>query len=264
MPQNEARPLAQGRAAFRPRERPRSLPPPRDLEQRAGLDQRIGAALPTTLRFRIEPGREASLRELWGERPGILALGYFHCPNLCSTVLGGIAQSAAAMPLAAGSDYSITFLSIDPHETPQDALESRRMLAAMYPRAHVERWNLLTGDAQAIASLAGAVGFRYFYDAALGQYVHPAAIAVFTPRARIAQYRIGADYTASSLRLTLVDASRGQLGTLVDRLVLLCCGYDPTTGRYTLLISRVMQVVGIGFVLLLALVLLRLRKRTKA
>jgi protein SCO1/2 len=123
------------------------------------------------------------------------------------------------------------------------------MLARMHPEAHVPRWHFLTGEQASIGALAKAIGFRYFYDDRLHQYAHAAGLVAITPDGKVAQYFFGVSWPPASLRLALVDASHGQLGSLIDRLVLLCCGYDPTTGRYSLVIGRTMQVLGTVFVL---------------
>lgn len=225
--------------------------PPRDLSRRAGFDQRLGAAVPMQQAFHEADGRAVTLAGVSRGQPVLLALGYFHCPNLCDAVLQGMAHTAQAMPLQPGRDYQMVFVSIDPRETPADAASSARMLARMQPGAHVERWHLLTGEQASIGALADAVGFRYFYDARIAQYAHAAGVTVLTGKGRVAQYIFGVSYPPGATRLALVDASHGRLGSVIDRLVLLCCGYDPVTGRYSLLIGRVMQGLGIGFALLL-------------
>lgn len=229
-----------------------ALPPPTDLAQRAGFDQRLGAQVPMDLPFREADGRRVSLAALAHDRPLLLALGYYNCPNMCGAVLLGMAQSAAAMPLQPGRDYEVVFVSIDPRDTQALAARKQGEIARAMPDAHVGAWHFLTGDTASVHALAQAIGFRYFYDPRNDQFAHAAGIVVLSGKGRMAQYMFGVRYPPRSLRLALVGASAGQLGSLVDQLVLLCCGYDPTTGRYSLLIGRVMQIFGVGFALLLA------------
>lgn len=238
--------------------------PPTDLDERAGFDQRLGLSLPMDATFRDSNGRAVSLRKLADGKPLLLALGYYQCPNLCDVVLDGIAHSVARMKLQPGRDFQVVFVSIDPRETPAMATHSQQMLTRMHPRANVPRWHLLTGDQSSIHALAQAVGFRYFYDPRNHQYAHAAGLVAVTPQGKVAQYFFGVGYRPESVRLALVGASAGRLGNLVDQLVLLCCGYDPTTGRYSVLIGRVMQVMGCGFVLLLGGWLLWVRRRAAA
>jgi protein SCO1 len=237
---------------------------PPDLLQRAGIEQKLGAQVPPDARFRDADGKTVNLAAVSAGRPVLLALGYYRCPNLCDVVLHGIARAVARIDLQPGRDVEVVFVSIDPHETPADAARSQAMLARADPHAHVAQWHFLSGDAGAIRALAKAVGFRYFRDPRNGEYAHAAAAVVLTGSGRVAQYYYGVSYPPASLRLALVGASAGRLGNPIDRLVLLCCGYDPTTGRYSLLIGRLMQLAGVAFVLLLALWLLWLRRRSRA
>ena len=227
-------------------------PPPADLTQRAGFEQRLGAAVPLDARFADAAGRPVELRTLAGGEPLLLALGYYRCPNLCDVVLNGMAHTLARLDLEPGRDFEVAFVSIDPNETPADASHARAMLARMHPDARVPRWHFLTGETGSISALARAIGFRYFYDARLHQYAHAAGLVAITPDGKVAQYFFGVSWPPASLRLALVHASQGELGSVIDRLVLLCCGYDPTTGRYSLAIGRTMQVLGVAFVLALA------------
>jgi protein SCO1/2 len=240
------------------------LPPPKDLAGRAGFDQHLDAQVSMTLPFIDADGQRTDLARIANGRPLLLSLGYYHCPNLCDLVLQGMARSTAVLPLQVGSDYQVVFVSIDPDEKPADARSSMTMLDHMLPAAKMSRWHLLTGSQDSIRQLAATVGYRYFRDPRNGQFAHPAGWVVLTAQGRVAQYFFGVSYPPSSLRLALVDASRGKLGSLADRLVLLCCGYDPSTGRYSLLVGRVMQGLGVGFVVLLLVLLYRLRRRSPA
>jgi protein SCO1/2 len=236
---------------------------PADLDQRAGFDQHLGAQVPMDLHFRESDGRSRSLRQVADGRPILLALGYYRCPNLCEAVLHGLAHAVAKLTLHPGQDFEVVFVSIDPRELPADAATSQRMLAREQPAAKVDRWHFMTGNETDVHSLARAIGFRYFLDPRNNQYAHAAGSVVLTAGGRVTQYMFGVDYPPRSLRLALVDASRGKLGGLVDQLVLLCCGYDPATGRYSLLVGRVMRFVGIGFAIVLCAIVWRLHRRRR-
>lgn len=222
--------------------------PPADLDARAGFDQHLGARLPMEATIVDQQGATTSLARLADGKPLLLAFGYYRCPNLCDLTLHGMASAISRMSLDPARDYRPVFISIDPHETSAQARDAQAMLATMGERADTGHWSFATAAPGAIASLTGAAGFRYFFDPAIGQFAHPAGVVVVTPDGRIAQYFFGVSYESSALRLALVDASGGRLGSVIDRLVLLCCGYDPATGRYSLLISRLMIALGCLFV----------------
>ncbi|MEX1827128.1 SCO family protein [Luteibacter sp. CQ10] len=239
-----------------------AVPPPPDLDRRAGFDQHVGAMLPTRTRLTDDHGVTRTLAEIADGKPLVLAFGYYRCPNLCDLTLHGIARAAATMPLVPGKDYGIVFAGVDPRETGTEAADARAMIARMEPGAHAEGWTFAEAS-NATPALAAAAGFRYFLDPRNGQYAHPAGLLVVTPDGHVSRYFFGVSFDPGALRLALVEASQGRLGGVIDRLVLLCCGYDPATGRYSLLVSRIMMVLGCAFVLLMIAGWLRLRRKAR-
>jgi protein SCO1/2 len=155
-------------------------------------------------------------------------------------------------------------VSIDPAEKPVIAEAKRQLYVGMYARPGVEQgWHFLTGDAPQIKALAAAVGFHYAYDSTTGQFAHPSGIMVLTPDGRLARYFYGIKYPPRDLRFGLEEASAGKIGSPVDQILLYCYHYDPATGKYGILISRVLQIAGLitllGLALLVAILLRRER-----
>ena len=88
---------------------------------------------------------------------------------------------------------------------------------------------------------------------------------VLTPDGRLARYLFGIEYGPRDLRLALVEASAGKVGTPVDALLLYCYHYDPMTGRYGLVIMRAMRIAGAATVLALgAFIFIMLRRKAPA
>jgi len=206
--------------------------------------QHPGASLPLATRFRDESGTERTLGSFFRDRPVVLVPAYYRCPMLCSLVLGGLARSLRAL---GGTDLEVVVFSIDPDETPALAAEKKGSLGN-----DGARWHLLTGDEPQIRAVAEAIGFRYAWDEAKQQWAHPAGIVVATPDGRISRYLFGVEYAPRDLRLAVVEASAGKLGTLVDRLLLFCYAYDPSAGAYSLAVLRTVRVAGLLTVALLA------------
>jgi protein SCO1/2 len=63
--------------------------------------------------------------------------------------------------------------------------------------------------------------------------------------------------------LGLVDASQGKIGTPVDKMLLFCFQYDPSTARYSATILSVMRLMAVATVAGLLLMILIFRKRDK-
>jgi len=218
-----------------------------------GIDQNLDAPLPADLHFVDADGRPVRLGDFLGKRPVVLALVYYDCPMLCGLVLNGLLKSLRAIRLEVGTDFDVVVCSIDPAEKPPLAASKRSVYLKAYGRPRsAAGWHFLTGDAESIERLASAVGFRYRYDPATRQFAHASGIMVATPAGKLARYLYGIEYSARDLRLALVEAAAGRIGTAADRVLLFCYHYDPKTGRYGVAILRVIRVLGSATVLALA------------
>ena len=232
------------------------------LLRNVGLDQNLGDALPLDLTFRDEQGHPVALRQFFGEKPVILTLVYYQCPMLCTEVLNGLLNSTKELPLEIGRDFNIVTVSIDPSERTVLANIKHQLYTGLYGRpGGPEGWHFLTGDEPQIKALAAAVGFRYAYDSASGQFAHPSGIMLLTPEGKLTRYFYGIAYPSRDLRLALVEAAQGKIGSPIDQILLYCYHYDPQTGRYGLLISHVLQAAGGLTVLLMGVAILILFRR---
>jgi protein SCO1/2 len=227
-------------------------PRPATLAQSVGIDQHLGQQLPLDVRVRDESGHERALADFFGSKPVVLNFVYYRCPMLCTQVLNGLLRASQAVPLEIGRDYEIVTLSVDPRETPEMASAKKATYAGAYRRGGADLgWHFLTADEHAIGALAKSAGFRYQYDPGSDQFAHASGIILVTPEGRLSRYLYGIDYAPADLRLGLVESSSGRIGTAVDQLLLLCFHYDPATGKYGLVISRALQVAGLGTVVAL-------------
>jgi len=225
-----------------------------ELLRDVGLDQKPGDSIPLDLPFRDEHGQPVTLGQFFGQKPVILTLVYYQCPMLCTEVLNGLLRSAKELPLQIGKDFAIVTVSIDPTERPILAEVKHELYTGLYGQAGAPQgWHFLTGSEPQIKALAQAVGFRYAYDSATGQFAHPSAIMLLTPAGKLARYFYGISYPSRDLRLGLVEASQEKIGSPIDQVLLYCYHYDPATGKYGLLISHVIQVAGGLTVVIMAL-----------
>jgi protein SCO1 len=229
-----------------------------------GIEQRLNEQIAGELVFRDESGRDVRLSDYFGRRPLILNLVYYKCPMLCGEVLAGLTSALKVMKFDVGKDFEVLTVSFDPHETPKDAAETKAVYLKRYGRAGAEQgWHFLTGSQESIDALTKAAGFQYQYNAQTGQFAHGTAILVLTPTGKIAQYYYGVEFPPKDLRLALVQASANKIGSLVDQILLYCYHYDPTVGKYNVVIYRVLRLGGITTVILLGgFIVLMLRRDT--
>lgn len=222
------------------------------LSREITIEQKLNAQVPLNLTFRDETGREVQLREYFGKKPVLLTLVYYECPSLCGLVLQGLLKSLRVINYTPGDQFEIVTVSINPKETPQLAAAKKQNFLKEYGRLDAEKgWHFLTGDEPQIRKLADAVGFRYVYDPKSGQFAHAAGIMLLTPGGKVARYFYGIEYSPRDLRLGIMDASQGKVGSPVEKVILFCYQYDPTTGKYSLAIIRVIQLASVLTLLVL-------------
>lgn len=217
-----------------------------DPSQQVGIDQRLGERLPLDVALRDQTGRAVTLGELLDGRPVVVALVYYECPMLCSLVLSGLMDAAREIDLRLGDDYDLIVLSIDPGEGPELAAagRTRHVLNGGIGGNPSGAWFLTAGDRAAVDAVADAIGFRYVLDEPSGQYAHASGIVVATAEGVLSRYLYGVEYSPRDLRLALVEASRGAVGTLADRALLLCFSYDPATGKYGFAVLGAIRAFG--------------------
>jgi protein SCO1 len=227
-----------------------------------GIDQRLNEQVPLDAVFKDEQGQEVRLGQFFKGKPVVLSLVYYTCPMLCTQVLNGELSVFRAMSFNIGEQYEVITVSFDSRETPQLAAAKKQTYIKGYNRAGGDAgWHFLTGDEANIKRLTEAVGFRYVWDEQTNQFAHASGIMVLTPEGKLARYYYGIEYQPKDLRLSLVEASQNKIGNPVDALMLYCYHYDPSTGKYGVVVMNVMRVGGVITVVLIVGMLLALRKR---
>ena len=231
-----------------------------------GITQNLNAQVPPDLMFRDETGKSVPIGDFFGRKPIVLSLVYFDCPALCTEVLNGELRTMKAMSLDLGKDFEAVTVSFEPKDTPALAKAKRDVYAGQYGRPEAaDHWHFLTGEQQSIDALTSVTGFHYAYDSSIRQYAHSAAILVLTPDGRIDRYFYGVQYPARDVRLGLVEASEGKIGTVTDQALLYCYQYDPMTGKYGVVVMNVLRVAGgltvLALGIFMTMMFLRERKR---
>jgi protein SCO1/2 len=235
---------------------PASQVNPDDLKN-VGIDQRLDQQLPLDLQFKDEAGKTVRLGDYFKSgRPVILNLVYYTCPMLCGEELAGLSSALGVLKFTPGNEYEVVTVSFNPDDTPEAATAKKkiyvdRMNERLDKKSDGAGWHFLTGQPAAIQQLADAVGFHYKRDARTGQFIHSAAIMIATPQGKLAQYYYGVEYSPKDLRLGLIEASRNQIGNMVDQITLYCYHYDPTSGRYGAVVTNILRLGGTATLLLL-------------
>jgi protein SCO1/2 len=213
-------------------------PPPNDVApavlEDVRIEERLGNPLPLDAMLEDGSGKPYRLRQAFdGQHPVVLALVYYDCPMLCGLILSGMAKAMRENGLELGRDYQAVTISFDPTEKPIQAAERRRgYLQSMGKSDGGAAWPFLVGAGDVTRKIADAAGFSYKRDPVTGEWAHLAAIFVLTPDGRVSRYLYGIEFPPKDLRLALVEAADGRVGTSFDRLLLTCYRYDPASRRY--------------------------------
>jgi protein SCO1/2 len=216
------------------------------LLQNVGMIQKMNENVPLDLAFRDEAGNSVRLGDYFGSKPVVLSLVYYNCPSMCTEVLNGELRALQGISLDLGKDYEAVTVSFDPKDRPAEAAVKKRTYTGLYGhRGSPSAWHFLTGEQRAIDALTEAVGFKYAYDASSAQFAHATAIVILTPDGRISRYFYGVQYPSRDVRLGLVEASQGRIGSATDAALLFCYHYDAVTGKYGLVIMNVIRAAGV-------------------
>ena len=239
---------------------------PAEVPQKAGINSRLGSSVDLGAVFTDRKGKRAPLRELLDpDRPTLIAPVYFRCPSLCTLTLNGLTEALRDIDLVIGEDFNLAAISINPNETPTEAQAKAQTYFEQLnkPEAEKQRWKFLTGSQEAINSVMSQIGFEYESDGK--DYMHAALLVVLTPHGEVSHYFSGVTYKPADLRLALVEASKGRIGSAVDQILLYCFKFDPKNGRYSLIVWRVTQLFCSAVVVVLfgSLVWLRVSERKK-
>jgi protein SCO1/2 len=233
------------------------------------VDERRGRRLDRDLRLVDHTGRSVTVGDFVdGERPVLLTMNYYRCRIVCSVQLNGLAAALSELDWTPGDEnFRVVTVSIDPKETPSDAAKKRETILASLGRGDDVDWQFLTTDALTIQAIAAQLGIGYAYDAEQDQYAHPAVAMFITPDGEIAQYVYGLTFDVRDIKLALLDAGQGKIGSPMEKLYQSCFSYDPSIGRYGPWAFGIMRIGGtLTFVILTVVIVIlwrRDRRRTR-
>lgn len=228
------------------------------------FEQRLNAEVSGELAFRDSEGNRVKLADYYGDKPILLSLVYYECPMLCTLSLNGMVMAMRDIPYIAGTDYTVLTVSFDHEETHVMAAAKKAAYLETYarPGAHAG-WHFLVGEEGPVQELCSAVGFGFKYDPTSDEYAHRAGIVVLTPEGVVSRYLPGIEYDPRDLRLSLVEASENRIGTIADKIALLCYHYDPSAGAYSFFIMNIIRIGCLITVVVLAVLMVALFRNDK-
>jgi len=230
--------------------------------QNVGFEPQLNAPIPLDLPFIDESGSPVRLRDYFKQKPVVLAFVYYGCPMLCNQVEQGVVGALRMLSFTPGRDYDVVFVSFDPRESPDMAAQKKKSALSQFGRPETAAgWHFLSGSKESIDTATKAANFRYSFDAKTNLFAHASGIMLLTPDGRISRYFYGVEYPGRDIRLGLVDASAGKIGTPIDHVLLFCYQYDPSSATYSASILKIIRLGGILTVLCIVVGILVFRRR---
>jgi protein SCO1/2 len=233
------------------------------LPGKVAITQNLNAQLPLDLMLRDESGNVVRLGQYFNHgKPVLLNFMYYRCPMLCPMVMDGVTNALTELRFDIGKEFDVVTISIDPRDTPEQAAMKKTQYVNRYGRfGAANGWHFLTGPESATKRLTKIAGFEYAYDPKMDQFAHGAVLLAVTPQGRVSRYLYGFEYQPRDLRLALVEASAGKIGTASDSILLLCYHYDPATGRYSRSAMNFVRAGGVATMLgLFGFIFIMIRK----
>ncbi len=210
------------------------------------LEERLGASVPLDVRMIDQDGKPVLLAEKFaGDLPVVLTLNYFDCPMLCKLELNGLVKSMRLAAPTLGKEYRVVTVSIDPRDNAAKAKQGQERYLKDYdrPLGGSRPWEFLVGPEAEVRRLAAAVGFGYKWMPKQREYAHHAAVFVCSPTGKLCRVLYGVEYDPATLKMALLEASEGRVGSVVDRVLMLCYQWNPHTGKYGVAMAA-MRIVG--------------------
>ncbi|MDX1958204.1 MAG: SCO family protein [Leptospiraceae bacterium] len=226
------------------------------------VENRLGQKINLDREFLNEDGNKVSLRSLFESgKPILLSLVYYRCPTLCNFHLTGLNNIFKGFDWNLGDKFEYVAISIDPEETPALAKAKKKAFTDDYSKSAKGRsaagWHFLTDNSGTVKDLATELGFPYRYNEGLKQWNHPSVVYILTPTGTISRYLQGIQFSETDLKLSIMEASGGKIGGVLDKFIMYCYQFDPNRNRYAIYAMNIMRIGAVFTVFLIGSFLLR-------
>jgi protein SCO1/2 len=230
--------------------------PEQVIDTKVGVFTKLGTQVNLNREFTDSSGKVATLKDFMQPgKPAIIVPVYYRCPRLCGLVLDGVIALLNNLPLSLGKEYSVLAVSFNPVERSDEANETREKFRGRVTGSALEGYDafkFLVGNAVNVRDLMEELGFKFLPDGE--DFAHSAAVMILTPTGEISQYFTGIEFSPWDVRLSLVEASSGGVGTAIDHLLLYCFRFDSLKGKYTWAVVGLLRIGGVLTLLGLAAV----------
>jgi len=225
-----------------------------------GIIEKLDTYVPTDISLISEKGDTVLTKNLLG-KPSVLSLVYYRCPGICTPLMDGLAEVVKKSDLEIGKDYQILTVSFNPRESTELARRKKNNYINVMDLKEIENgWFFFTADSLNISRLTESVGFKYKRTG--NDYIHSGTLIFLSSEGKITRYLNGIRFLPFEFKMAVIEASRGESGPTINKVLQYCYSYDPEGQQYALNITRVAGVI-ITFVLIIIFLTLVIRSAIK-
>ncbi len=229
-------------------------PSAQDKDVEIGIVEHLDEYLPDSISLINENGEHVWLADLI-DKPTIINFVYFRCPGICSPLMEAVANVMDKSDIEPGKDYQVLTISFDPTETIDLGLRKKEnYLKLMNDSAKIAEaktgWKFFVSDSASIVRATKATGFKYKKTG--NDFIHAASLTVVSSNGKITRYLNGLQFLPFEWKMAVVEASKGQSGPTINKVLRFCFSYDPKGQTYVLNVTK----VSASLILFLALSLL--------
>jgi protein SCO1/2 len=237
---------------------------PQEL-QGVGPAEKLGSNIDLNLQFTDDRGQLKALSTLFsGDKPVLLAMVYYDCPSLCNFHLNGVTDALKTMKWNVGEQFDLVAVSMNHRETSELAARKKQNYVAAYGRVQTANgWHFLVGDQASVKSLADQLGFQFKWLPEKEQFAHASVTYILTPQGKISRIINGIQPDPNTLRLSLLEASDGKIGTVIEQALMFCFQFNPEANKYVLYAWNLMRIGAILMILVLAVVFVPVWRRAQ-
>ena len=225
-----------------------------DLE--IGVIEHLDEFLPDSISLINENGQQVWLADVI-DKPTIINFVYFRCPGICSPLMEAVAGVMDKSDLVPGVDYQVLTISFDPTETIDLGIRKKANYLNLMSRKVEEAktgWLFFTSDSASIIRATNATGFKYKRTG--NDFLHAASLTVVSNEGKITRYLNGMYFLPFEWKMAIVEASKGQSGPTLNKVLRFCYSYDPVGQTYVMNITKVTGTLILFFAALFLLVLI--------
>jgi protein SCO1/2 len=226
-----------------------------------GVVEHLDDFLPDSISLINENGQQVWLADVI-DKPTIINFVYYRCPGICSPLMEAVAGVMDKSDMVPGVDYQVLTISFDPSETFDLGVRKKaNYLNLMSNKVEEAKngWLFFTSDSASIVRATNATGFKYKRTG--NDFLHAASLTVVSNEGKITRYLNGMYFLPFEWKMAIVEASKGQSGPTLNKVLRFCYSYDPVGQIYVMNITKISGTLILFFAALFLMILIFKPKR---